>query len=142
MVNQKIYRSLKIMGVTDTQKRIVKQCMHFSQKHLRLPGSSAEEEVDCPTALELQKTSTGQLSSSLGGETVFSLNYMEAEQLAKKLQLSRENLPQHLSNVVSSAKKLSGYRQPESVNDPVFTGRFQRDGYVVEKYFLKEKVII
>ena len=109
----------------------------FFQKHLRLPGSSAEEEVDCPTALELQKTSTGQLSSSLGGETVFSLNYMEAEQLAKKLQLSRENLPQHLSNVVSSAKKLSGYRQPESVNDPVFTGRFQRDGYVVEKYFLK-----
>jgi hypothetical protein len=109
----------------------------FFQKHLQLPGSSAEEEVEFPTAQELQKTSTGQLSTSLGGETVFSLNRKETEKLIAELQVSRGDLTRHLSSVVISAKKLSGYQEPVEINEPVFTGRIQREGYVIEKYFLK-----
>jgi hypothetical protein len=109
----------------------------FFQKHLQIPGSSTEEEVDFPTAQELQKTSTGQLSTSLGGETVFSLNRNETEKLVTDLQNSRGDLTRHISNVLIAAKKLSGYREPIGINEPVFTGRIQREGYVIEKYFVK-----
>lgn len=109
----------------------------FFQKYLQLPGSSAEEEVECPTPLELQKTSTGQLSTSLGGETVFGLNSREAEKMISILNSSRTDLSKHIPKALKSAKILSGYREPSSNDDPVFTGRIQRDGYLIEKYFLK-----
>lgn len=108
----------------------------FFQKHLQLPGSSAEEEVDLPTAKELQKTLTGQLATSQGGETVFSLNRKEAEKLVNDLQSSRSNLPSHLAGILNSAKKLSGYKEPSDANAPLFTGRIQREGYAIEKYFV------
>jgi cephalosporin-C deacetylase-like acetyl esterase len=109
----------------------------FFQNHLQLPGSSAEEEVDFPSARELQKTTSGQLSTSLGGETVFSLNYKETEKLVDELQSSRSDLDKLLPRVISSAKNLSGYQEPLAINEPIFTGRIQREGYVVEKYFVK-----
>ena len=108
----------------------------FFQNHLQLPGSSAEEEIDYPSAQELQKTSTGQLSTSLGGETVFSLNRNASEKLIDELQNSRNNPVKFISETVRSAKELSGYKEPLVINEPVFTGRIQRDGYVVEKYFV------
>lgn len=109
----------------------------FFQKHLQLPGSPAEEDVEYSTAEELQKTSTGQLSTSIGGETVFSLNRIEAAKLEQQLQASRADLKRHLSSVKNSARDLSGYRKPSVIDDPVFTGRIQREGYAVEKYFVK-----
>jgi hypothetical protein len=38
---------------------------------------------------------------------------------------------------LKSAKQLSGYKEPVKSNGPVFTGRFQKDGYAIEKYFVK-----
>jgi len=109
----------------------------FFQMNLQLPGSSIEEEVEFLTAQELQKTYTGQLSTSLGGETVFSLNRKETEELINKLQAARVDFTKHLEEVLTSAKKLSGYEEPSVINEPVFTGRIQRKGYVIEKYFVK-----
>jgi hypothetical protein len=109
----------------------------FFQKHLQLPGSPAEEDVDLPTEQELQKTTTGQLSTSLGGETAFSLNRNEAEKFINKLQASRSDNTGHLSEALKSARKLSGYKEPVVINEPVFTGRIPREGYVIEKYFVK-----
>jgi len=108
----------------------------FFRKHLQLQGSPVEEEVENCSALELQKTPTGQLSTSFGGETIFSLNQKEAEKLIYKLQESRCDLTRHLPAVLISAKNLSGYREPSEFHEPVFTGRFQKDGYVIEKYFV------
>jgi hypothetical protein len=39
--------------------------------------------------------------------------------------------------VLNSAKRLSGYREPSETDAPVFSGRFQKEGYVLEKYLLK-----
>ncbi len=109
----------------------------FFQDHLQLPGSSAEEDVEFLSSQELQKNSTGQLSTSLDGETVFSLNRREAEEQINDLQASRKDLANHFPEVIKSAKKLSGYKEPSGTEEPVFTGRYQREGYVVEKYFVK-----
>jgi cephalosporin-C deacetylase-like acetyl esterase len=109
----------------------------FFQKYLDNPGDSAEKEVKILNPKELQVTQTGQVSASLQSETVFSLNKKETEKLETKLQSSRKNFPEYLSKVRTSAKKLSGYHQPEQTEEPVFTGRFQKEGYVIEKYFVK-----
>jgi hypothetical protein len=109
----------------------------FFQKQLRNPGNSDDDEVKIMTAEEMQVTGTGQVSTSLGGETVFSLNRKEAETLTRKLQSSRNNPEKHTGEVLSSAKKLSGYQDPSEIDEPVFTGRYQKEGYVIEKYFVK-----
>ena len=109
----------------------------FFQKHLRQPGSPSEEQVEFCSPQELQKTTNGQLLTSLGGETVFSLNRKEAEELVNRLQDSRVKSPAGLSGAVNSAKMHSGFVEPAGVDDPVFAGRFQRENYVVEKYFVK-----
>jgi len=110
----------------------------FFQKHLSLPGSSAEEEVVLLTEAELQKTETGQLViSEKAMETMFSLNEKEAKSRLTQLEKSRENLKGHLEKAVIKAKELSGFREPVAVESAVFTGRTIKDGYVLEKYFIK-----
>lgn len=109
----------------------------FFQEHLNNPGQAHDEETELLREEEMQITATGQLSTSLGGETVFSLNRKVAEKLMDTLQKSRQNLSTHLPQVVEAAKTLSGYTAPEPVAEPVFTGNVLRDGYVIEKYFVK-----
>ncbi len=109
----------------------------FFQKALNCPGNPKEEKIEPLSAEELQVTRTGQVYTTYGGETVFSLNLKESERLAIKLQSSREDLPRYLPVALNSAKKLSGYKEPLVFGEPVFTGRIQREGYLIEKYFVK-----
>jgi hypothetical protein len=109
----------------------------FFQKSLGNPGSPDDDTLSTLNEEEMRVTATGQLSTSWKGETVFSLNSKEAEKLKSRLQASRRDSLSHLANVLSSARKLSGYKEPSVVNMPVLTGRFQREGYIVAKYFIK-----
>ena len=109
----------------------------FFRKHLDNPGNSNDQEVGLLSNAELQVTSTGQVSTSLESETVFSLNCKETEKLIIELQASRQDLANHLPVVLKSAKKLSGYQEPVGVHEPVFTGRIQKETYVIEKYFVQ-----
>ncbi len=109
----------------------------FFQKHLNNPGNAKDEEVPILSDAEIQVTKTGQVSTSLNGETVFSLNRKTGEELENTLQASRKNSGAHLPKVLDAAKTLSGYREPAEPNEPVFTGRFQKQGYAIEQYFIK-----
>jgi hypothetical protein len=107
----------------------------FFQKQLNNPGSQNDEEVNPLTKEELQVTTTGQGSTSLKSETVFSLNRLETEKLIDGLQADRSR--NNNAGIISSAKKLSGYQEPGELSGPVFTGRIRREGYIIEKYFMK-----
>ena len=109
----------------------------FFCKHLSLQASSTEEEVDFCTPEELQKTTTGQLSTSMGGETLFSLNLRESENILSRLRETRELSPVSSGDMLNSIRKISGFVAPSDIQEPVFTGRFRREDYVVEKYFVK-----
>jgi hypothetical protein len=109
----------------------------FFQRHLDNPGNPEDQEVEILSAEEIRVTETGQVSTSLGGETVFSLNRKDAEKLVDELESSRRKVNRHISGALKAAKELSGYEEPAVVEEPVFTGRIQADGYVVEKYFVK-----
>lgn len=98
----------------------------FFQEHLELPGNPKDEEVSKLTADELMVTPSGQLATSFKGETVFSIN--------KKLTESSTRIS---GDVVEKAKFLSGFRDPSNKAEPVMTGRLQREGYVIEKYYVK-----
>jgi len=146
---KEVSRIYKAYGKEDNFSRVEDDAPHestkknreamyaFFQEHLRNPGNPDDEETQPLTVEEMQVTPTGQVLTSFVGETVFSLNRKEAEKLVNKLHVSRTDLPGHLSGVLNLAKKLSGYIEPDTVQDPVFTGRIQREGYVVEKYFVK-----
>ena len=105
----------------------------FFRKHLNNPGDSKDQVVALLTKDELKVTESGQVSVSLGGETVYSLNRKEAESIIAKRGSSV------LSNedVLSAARKLSGYLEPGKGEQPVFSGRFRKTGYAIEKYYLK-----
>ena len=109
----------------------------FFQKALNNPGTSKEEKIEPLSPEELQVTATGQVYTSLKGETIYSLNRKEAEKLVSKLNGSRNDLSSHLAEVLPSAKKLTGYQEPGVIGEPVFTGRIQREGYMIDKYFVK-----
>jgi hypothetical protein len=103
----------------------------FFQTSLENPGASTDEEVTPPGPEELKVTATGQVSTSLGGETVFSLNSRETSNIA-----ASEN-DRSASAVIDQAKKLSGYVKPHALSKAIFAGRIQRDGYSIEKYFVQ-----
>lgn len=106
----------------------------FFQKYLNNPGDPTHEEVDMLTGEELRVTETGQVSTSLNSKTVFDFNAKEGRILAEDLKNSwKQYNPSH---IVASAKKHTGYRDPET-GKPVMTGAVRGDGYTVEKYFVK-----
>jgi hypothetical protein len=109
----------------------------FFQKHLNLPGDSTDDEVKLLSPEELQITKTGQVSTSMGGETVFTLNKKETQIKVGQLVLSREKPDTHWSACVNSAKTLSGYIAPREIENAVFAGRYRKDNYLIEKYLLK-----
>jgi len=108
----------------------------FFQKFLNLPGNPDEENVFYLTREELQITSTGQVCTALGSETVFSLNAEFAKRQIKNLYKKEKNILPHVQAIRQVAGEISGYQIPEKGSTPVFSGGLKRDGYRIEKYFI------
>jgi len=109
----------------------------FFQKTLELPGSAAEENLEILEPEELHVTPTGQISTYLGGETVFSINKKATQKLVEKLEASRKAVEGHLELVKLKARQLSGYVAPGAAGEPVFRGRYQREACSIEMYALE-----
>ncbi len=110
----------------------------FLMKHLGVPGSPTEEKVEILSKEELKVTPTGQISTFVKGESVFSVNRKEAERLLEKLEEARRNVDVNLERVRIKAKELSGYAAPEGDStEAFFNGRYQREGYSVGKYAIR-----
>ncbi|WP_154856455.1 alpha/beta hydrolase family protein [Cyclobacterium xiamenense] len=99
----------------------------FFQKHLRYPGKPLDEPIDTLTQAELRVSPTGQLLDTYPGKTI--------HELSKELAV--DGPEGSLSERVASSRELSGYREPAPVVDRMMTGRYQRDGYTVEKHLVK-----
>lgn len=109
----------------------------FFQQSLNNPGDSTDQQYSPLSPEDLQVTTTGQVSTAFKGESVHSLNYKEAAKKLPVLEAARSNLPGYLSGMLRKAKELSGFQPPSSTTAPLFAGRIQRPGYVIEKYLLK-----
>ncbi|HUX96535.1 MAG TPA: acetylxylan esterase [Bacteroidales bacterium] len=109
----------------------------FFQKHLKNPGDSKDQVVSLLTKDELKVTSSGQVSTSIGGETIYTLNMKESRKVISKRDSLLNSYDSKVDKILNSARKLSGYIDPASTDKPVFSGRFRKEGYSLEKYFIK-----
>lgn len=98
----------------------------FFQKHLNVPGDSGDKDIEPFTVEELWVTPTGQINSSFTGETVFSIN--------KKLYNNNNNLSAHSKTPDLS---LFGIDCSRKLTAAVYTGKFEANQMLVEKYFLE-----
>lgn len=120
---------------TSTKKN--REAMYsFFQKELNNPGNPKDFPVEVIDQEELKVTKTGQLLSSFNGETVFSLNKSIVDEQIKKLQRSRNNIEKHLENLPSVAENISGYEAPDNFGKPIFSGRYVKPDYIMEKYLI------
>ncbi len=110
----------------------------FFQKHLDNPGSPVDLDVDILEEKELWATKTGQLATSLKGETIYSLNWkIVKNQLATlKFLRSSEDFETHTKRVENDAKQLSGFSLPTHFGKAQFSGRYVKKSYVLEKYLI------
>jgi dienelactone hydrolase len=110
----------------------IKAIYAFFQKALDLPGPEGEEKFEGFSPEDLYVTASGQLATSIGGESAFRICEKETAKLVEKLEISRKNVDSHLSGVIEKAAELSGYVPHESSRKPVYRGRYKREGYSIE----------
>jgi hypothetical protein len=108
----------------------------FFQKYLNNPGDPTDEEVETIPENELQVTETGQLATSLKGETIYSLNKKIVEKQVSGLEFLRTNTDEYLSGVSNAIKRYSGFSFPEKFGTEVFSGRYVNENYKLEKYLI------
>ncbi len=110
----------------------------FFQKYLDNPGNPDDQEVELTNEKELWVTESGQLATSIKSETIYSLNRRIARnQIAKlKLNRARVDMDEHIGKAVSEAKRLSGFSIPGSFGEAVFSGRYVKEEYILEKYLI------
>jgi dienelactone hydrolase len=110
----------------------------FFQKVFKMPGSSKFEHIAYLPEADLNVTQTGLVLSSISNaKMLFDVNRDDALKKIAALENSRMNIAAHLVTVKQKAKELSGYLTPTLEKEPVFRGRFQREGYSIEMYGLK-----
>jgi cephalosporin-C deacetylase-like acetyl esterase len=98
----------------------------FFQKHLQLPGDNSDNEINPFTVEELRVTPTGQVGTSLKGETVFSLNrkYFKEEKVAQ-------------NKLKAKIAETAGIDFNRKLTAAVFTGKITTENFEVKKYFLE-----
>ncbi len=109
----------------------------FFQKHLDNPGDASDHEVEIIPVEELWVTETGQLATSLQGETMHSLNKKVVEKQLLVLESKRTDIDKHLAGIQHTVAGISGFSLPERNDDVVFSGRFVNAEYKLEKYLIQ-----
>lgn len=98
----------------------------FFMKHLGLSGSAEDQDIDTLSMETLKVSPKGQVVSSYNGTTTYDIN-----------KAGLQDLNEPLEEKVAWAMKLSGYQKPETLSETMMVGRFQREGYTIEKHLMK-----
>lgn len=146
---QEVRKAFEALGSTENYLRVEDDYEHgftkknneatyaFFQRALNLPGDPSEHSYPYLTDEELTVTDSGQVSTSLKSETAFSINRRETLSLVKELEEARQDLDSHIPKVLEKARSLSGFQRPADAPTQVYRGRYQRNGYTVEKWGLE-----
>lgn len=98
----------------------------FFRKHLDLPGEVKDQKVDLLDPADIRVTRTGQVVTSYDETTIFEIITKDSRELLATGDPA---------NLEAKAAEISGYRAPKGECSPAFTGRLEKSGYVIEKYF-------
>ncbi len=94
-----------------------------------------EPEIDFASEEELRCTESGQVATSLGGETVFSLNKKRVEQLGQKRSplSSPRDLTTYRDEIRQQVRRLTNFKMLKGPVSVKSYGEIQRPGYRIEK---------
>ena len=97
-----------------------------------------EPEIEIESEEDLRCTATGQVSLSLGGETIFSINLAEARRVKPKRGSinTPEDLRRFQSEIRAQVRRLTAFERPAGVPDARASGEIARDGYRIEKLLI------
>lgn len=95
----------------------------------------AEPEMEIESEADLRCTTTGQVTSALGGETIFSLNRAEAERVKPKRNAvnSAADLRRWQQEIRAQATRLTAFAKPANKATARNFGTIARNGYRIEK---------
>jgi cephalosporin-C deacetylase-like acetyl esterase len=113
-------------GVHESTKQNRETVYAFFQKHLNNPGDNTDHTITPFLPEELWVTPTGQVGTSLKGETVFNLN----QKYFSKKEVFENELKQKI-------KVTAGIDFNRKMTAAVYTGKIIREGFEIEKYFLE-----
>ncbi len=113
-------------GIHESTKKNREAVYAFFQKFLDNPGDNTDHEITPFKLEELWATPTGQVVTSLKGETIFSLNR----------KYFKQNLPPN-NLLKEKVAEVSGIQFNRKMTTAVFTGKIKGNGYEPEKYFLE-----
>ena len=113
-------------GTHQTTRKNREALYAFFQKHLNNPGNSSDSVMTPLTEKELWVTETGQIATSLKGETIFELN---------EKSFKKEEVPQ--KELLGVIKDIAGINFDYDLSASVYTGKVPGDTFEIEKYFLE-----
>ncbi|MCF6332513.1 MAG: hypothetical protein L3J11_04435, partial [Draconibacterium sp.] len=119
-------QKVESFGVHESTKSNREAVYAFFQKFLKNPGDSSDNDIEPFSLEDLWVTKTGQLSSSIKGETVFNLNKQYFA--AKKIQKNK---------LKEKITELAGIQLNKKLTTTVFTGKIKDKNFGIEKYFLE-----
>lgn len=110
----------------------------FFQKYLENPGDPVDLDVEIFEEEALWVTKTGQLATSIEGETLYSLNSRIVKNQEARLKALRglEDFDEHKLATQAAAQELSGFKYPEGFGKALFSGRYVKEDHVLEKYLI------
>ncbi len=97
-----------------------------------------EPEIEIESEEDLRCTAKGQISLSLGGETIFSINLAEARRVKPKRGAisTPEDLRRFQSEIRARVQRLTAFERPAGSPDARASGEIARDGYRIEKLLI------
>ena len=116
-------------GVHESTKNNRKALYTFFQKHLELPGDPTDTETKPFSVEELWVTPTGQVGTSYQCETVFNLN---------QNYFPGKNVPEN--ELPKKVTQTAGIEFQRKLTAAVYTGKFTKTDFPVEKYFLENSM--
>ncbi|MFA7490939.1 MAG: acetylxylan esterase [Mariniphaga sp.] len=113
------------LGIHESTRKNRETLYAFFQQHLNLPGDPTDMETAPFAQEELNVTPTGQVGTSFNSENVFSLN---------QKYFPGTSVPEDLKETVAQTAGISFGR---NLTASVYTGKYSKNGVVVQKYFLE-----
>jgi hypothetical protein len=109
-----------------TKPRRVAAYEWFARLLKGIDDKAPEPQIEMATPEELRCTPTGQVSTSLGGESVFTLNQKRLERLKSARQVRPAELPHKVQELIR-------YEPPRTPLEVRSYGMISRSGYQIEK---------
>jgi cephalosporin-C deacetylase-like acetyl esterase len=107
----------------------------FFMNTFGVDGDFTDENIPTIEEKKLYSTVTGQVVTS-GSKSIYDCIKEDSRDAIKSLESSRLDIDAHTEKVKNTYISLSGFNPNDKTLEVIFTGRFQREGYTIERIII------